>query len=117
MDRKPEAVAAACADGLARLEKIKKEGIHPGMSQEEQDALVEKLAQAKVATGEQDIKEARTKQRWYVESLIEFSGLPVEEQFETLYRRKFADQATETEILDVFRTYKAQPAEDTQAAA
>lgn len=107
MDRKPEAVAAACADGIAKLEKIKQLGITSDMSQAAQDILVEDLSTAKALEMECDIKDVRAGQRWYVESLVEFAGQAVEDQFETLYRKKFAAQANEAEILDVFRTYKA----------
>lgn len=106
MDRKPEAVSAACSDGMAKLEKIKQLGITSDMSQEAQDELVEALSAAKALETETDIKEVRSGQRWYVESLVEFAGLEVEEQFDALYRKQFARQANETEILDVFRSYK-----------
>lgn len=107
MDRKPEAMAAACADGVAKLEKIKQLGITADMSQEDQDTLVEALSEIKAIETEVDIKDVRSGQRWYVESLVDFAGQDVEDQFENLYRKKFAQQANETEILDVFRTYKA----------
>jgi N-methylhydantoinase A/oxoprolinase/acetone carboxylase beta subunit len=107
MDRKPEAVSAACQDGIAKLEKIKQLNVTADMSQEAQDELVERLSEAKAIEMECDIKEVRSGQRWYVESLVEFAGQEPEEQFDTLYRKQFARQATETEILDVFRSYKA----------
>jgi hypothetical protein len=107
MDRKPEAVAATCADGMAKLEKIKQLGITADMSQDDQDALVESLSEAKAIENECDIKEVRSGQRWYVESLVEFAGLEPEEQFEHLYRKQFAKTANEAEILDVFRSFKA----------
>jgi hypothetical protein len=64
MDRKPEAVSAACQDGLAKLEKIKQLGITPDMSQEAQDELVEKLSEIKAIETEQPIKDVRAGQRW-----------------------------------------------------
>lgn len=106
MDRKPEAVSAACQDGIAKLEKIKQLGITADMSQEDQDALVEDLATAKALETEADIKDVRSGQRWYVESLVEFAGQEPEDQFETLYRKQFARTANEAEILDVFKSYK-----------
>lgn len=107
MDRKPEAVSATCADGMAKLEKIKQLGITSDMSQDSQDELVERLSEIKAIETETDIKDIRAGQRWYVESLVEFAGLEPEDQFEHLYRKQFAKQANEAEILDVFRSYKA----------
>lgn len=107
MDRKPEAVAAAAKDGIAKLEKIKELGITSDMSQEDQDTLVENLATAKAIETEVDVKECRAGQRWYVEQLVEFAGMEPEDQFEHLYRQKFASQANEEEIVDVFRSYAA----------
>lgn len=107
MDRKPEAMASACADGMAKLEKIKTLGITADMSQDDQDTLVEQLSQIKAIDTETDIKDIRTGQRWYVESLVEFAGMDPKDQFENLYRKKFAQQANEAEIIDIFAAYKA----------
>ena len=107
MDRKPEAMSAACADGMAKLEKIKQLGITADMSQEDQDLLVEQLSETKAIETETDIKDVRPGQRWYVESLVEFAGMDPKDQFEHLYRKKFASQANEAEIIDIFAAYKS----------
>ncbi len=107
MDRKPEALSSAFLEGMAKLSKIETLGVTADMSQEDQDELVERLSTAKAVEEGVDIKDVRAGQRWYVESLVEFAGMEPEDQLESLYRRKFAQQANETEMLDAFRQFKA----------
>ena len=101
MERKQEALESAFFDAKSKIKKIKLLGIKPDMDQAAKDKLVQDLATAK------SLKEPGTKvedhykgQDWYVESLVEFSAMSVEEQFEHCYERKFAEQATEVEMLD-----------------
>ena len=100
MDKKPEALSAAFFDDKSKLQKIKQFGITPDMSQEAIDKLVEDLSNAKAISEGGKVADYRNGQDWYIQSLIEFSGMTPEEQLEHCYTRKFAEQATETEMLD-----------------
>lgn len=105
MERKPEALSAAFFDAKSKLTKIKQFGITPDMDQEAIDMLVEDLSTAK-ALKEVGTKVAdhRSGQEWYIESLIEFSAMSSSEQLEYCYTRKFAEQATEEEMLDALES-------------
>ena len=100
MDKKPEARSAAFFDCKAKIKKVKQLGITSDMSQEAQDELVEDLSTAKAVEDGSKVADHRNGQAWYVESLVEFAGMSVEEQFEHCYNRKFAEQADESEMLD-----------------
>ena len=100
MDKKPEALSAAFFDAKSKIGKIKQFGITPKMSQEAQDSLVEDLSTAKALTDGGKIADYRTGKAWYIESLVEFSGMTPEAQLDHSYTRKFAEQATENEMVD-----------------
>jgi hypothetical protein len=106
MDKKPEALASAGLDGLAKLDLCEKNGITPKMSKAEQNKLVEKWSKAKAAKTGEDIKDVRPNQRWFVEHLMEFVGLEPIDQVNTLYRKQFVKQANEAELVDAFASYK-----------
>ncbi len=104
MDKKPEALSAAFFDAKAKLKKIKQFGITPDMSQEAKDKLVEDLSTAKAladqaAGGDAKVADFRNGQDWYVESLVEFSGMTPKQQLDACYEQKFVEQATENELL------------------
>jgi hypothetical protein len=104
MERKPEALQAAFFEVKSKIEKVKAFGIYPAMTIEEQDNLVEDLSTAKALKDGGKLADYRTGQAWYVESLIEFSAMNVQEQLDHSYTKKFAEQATETEMLDVLES-------------
>ena len=107
MDRKPEALSSAFFDAKSKLTKIKQLGITPDMPLEEQDKLVEDLSTAKALSEGGKVADYRSGQAWYIESLMEFSGMSVEEQLEHCYTRKFAEQATESEMLDDLANFQS----------
>lgn len=100
MDKKPEALSAAFFDATSKLSKIKQFGITPNMSQEDIDKLVEDLSTAKAIQEGGKVADYRSGQEWYIQSLVEFSAMSPEQQLDHCYNRKFAEQATETEMLD-----------------
>lgn len=100
----PQARSAAYFDAISKMKKVKELGITPDMSQEAQDDLVEKLSTAKALKAHMDGEEAkvadfRNGQAWYVESLVEFAGMSPEEQLAKCYEQKFAEHATDDEML------------------
>ncbi len=100
MDKKPEALSAAFFDARSKLSKIKQFDIKPDMTQEAIDELVENLSTAKAMEDGGKVADYRSGQDWYIQSLIEFSAMSPEQQLDHCYTRKFAEQATETEMLD-----------------
>lgn len=100
MDRKPEALQSAFFDAQAKLKKIKQFGITPDTTQDEIDSLVEDLSTAKALKDGGKVADYRSGQEWYIESLVDFSAMSSEEQLDSCYAKKFAEQATETEMLD-----------------
>ncbi|WAK44710.1 hypothetical protein vBAmePPT11V19_00084 [Alteromonas phage vB_AmeP_PT11-V19] len=105
MEKKPEALQAAFLDAKRKLEKIKQLGITPDMEEDDVDALVEDLSTAKALKEHSEngdgptVADLRNGQQWYVESLIEFSGMSAQEQIDSCYEQKFAEQASEMEMI------------------
>lgn len=104
IDKNPQALAQAYKKCKGKLQKIKDLGITPDMDDEAIDALIENLSAAKAVEQGKNISEMIAGQRWYVENLVEFSGLPLEKQFQKEYEDSFADTASETEMLAALRT-------------
>lgn len=104
MDRNPQAMTIAFKKCKGKILKIKELGITPDMSEEDVDALIEKLATAKCESDKTTTMAEQVKgQRWYVESLVKFSGLSTEEQFDSEYNDAFADNASEAEMLEALK--------------
>ena len=101
MDKKPQALTAAYKDAVAKNVRIKELGITPDISQETIDKIVEDLSTAKaLAEPGTQVKDFRSGQEWYVESLVTYSKLTAEERLEFCYNQKFAEQANEAEMID-----------------
>ena len=105
--RNPQALALAYKKCKGKILKIQELKITPDLEDEAVEQLIENLATAKAVENETDIKEHVRGQRWYVESLVKFSGLTVEEQLEAEYQEAFADSASEAEMLAVLRSIAA----------
>lgn len=100
MERKPEALAAAYRTAMAKTQKIKTLGITADMSLEEQDKLVERLAEIKALENNENIAVYRNGQAWYVDSLVKYAGMSPEERLDYEYSQSFADKANEAEMLE-----------------
>jgi len=96
MDKKQEVMAIAFRHAKGKSLKIKELGITPGMSAEEQDALIVKLAKAKSTN---DWESQVKGQRWYVEDLVKFSGMTPQEKLDYEYSQAFPDIAGEDEMV------------------
>ena len=101
IEKNPQALAMAFKKTVGKKAKIQELGITPDMDEEAIEALIEKLATAKAAEDNSDLAEHVKGQRWYVESLVKFSGLNSKEMLESEYKDAFADSASEAEMLDV----------------
>ena len=99
IDKNPQALALAYKKCKGKLLKIKELKITPDWSEKKIDALIENLATAKAVEIETNMSEHIAGQRWYVESLVRFSGLTIDEQLQAEYEDSFADSASESEML------------------
>lgn len=101
--KNPEALAQAFKAAKAKKLKIKELGIKPKMTDTAKDKLIKKLAISKAETLDDgsEWKDHVKGQRWYVESLIEFSAIPTnQEMLDYEYSRSFADCASEEEMIN-----------------
>ena len=107
IERNPQAMAMAFKKCRGKIAKIQELSITPDMSEEDIEALIAKLATAKAEEDNSAMADHVKGQRWYVEGLIKFSGLTVEEQLEAEYEDSFADTASESEMLESLRKLSA----------
>lgn len=97
--RNPQALAMAFKKAKSKILKIKELKITPDMDEELVETLIENLSTAKAIENETSMEEFVKGQRWYVESLVKFSGLSIDEQLEAEYQESFADSASEIEMV------------------
>ena len=116
MDKNPQALALAFKKCSGKLAKIKELGITPEIEDESVELLIETLATAKALEDGTTLADHVKGQRWYVESLVKFSGLGGEKataderaelQLEAEYKDAFADSASEGEMLQAIRAMAA----------
>jgi len=99
-DKNPQARALAFKKCKGKRLKIAELGITPDQSEDATEAMIEALATAKAADKKvTDIAEFVSGQRWYVENLVRYSALTVEEQYQEDYDDAFAEMGSETEQL------------------
>ena len=99
IDKNPQALALAYKKCKGKIQKIAELSIVPAMSDKKVEALIENLATAKAVEKAVPISDVVAGQRWYVEGLVRFSGLTIEEQLNSEYEDSFADSASEGEML------------------
>jgi hypothetical protein len=99
IDKNPQALALAYKKCKGKIQKIQELKITPTMKEAKIETLIENLATAKAVEKATNISEVVAGQRWYVEGLVKFSGLTVEEQLNSEYEDSFADSASEGEML------------------
>ena len=101
MERNPMASTLAFKKCKGKIVKVAELGIVPNMPEDETEALIETLANIKVVEDGIEFKDAVKGQRWYVESLIKFSGLDPQAQFDAEYDAAIEDTASEDEMVDI----------------
>ncbi len=107
IDKNPQALALAYKKCKGKILKIKELKITPSMKDAKIEILIEALATAKAVEKAVNITEVVAGQRWYVEGLVKFSGLTVEEQLTSEYEDSFADSASESEMLKALTNLSA----------
>jgi len=99
IDKNPQALALAFKKCKGKIQKITELKITPSMKDAKIETLIENLATAKAVEKSVNVSEVVAGQRWYIEGLVKFSGLTVEEQLNAEYEDSFADTASEAEML------------------
>ena len=107
MDKNPQALALAFKKCKGKILKIQELGITPEIEAESIEILIETLAIAKALEDDSKAADHVKGQRWYVESLVKFSGLEPAEQLEAEYNDAFADSASEDEMLQALQAMAA----------
>ncbi len=107
MTRNPQALALAFKKCRGKILKIQDLGITPDMDKETVEEIIETLANAKALEDGAKMSDHVKGQRWYVENLVKFSALSVEEQVELEYQDSFADTASENEMLKALKALAA----------
>lgn len=99
MDRNQHVLAIAFKKAKGKRGAIARLGITPEMAPDAKKKLVISLAEAKAKDTSTKVDEHLDGQQWYVESLIEFSGLTAKEQLDAEYDAAFPSVAGEDELL------------------
>ncbi len=107
--RNAQAQSIAFRKTKGKIQKILELGIMPDMSKEDQDALIELLADAKAKSEGGRMEDYVKGQRWYVENLVSFSALSVDQQFELEYSDAFGATASESELMAALRALTPEP--------
>ena len=107
IDKNPQALALAYKKCKGKIQKIQELKITSTMKDAKIETLIENLATAKAVEKAVNISEVVQGQRWYVEGLVRFSGLTIEEQLNSEYEDSFADSASESEMLKSLESLRA----------
>jgi len=99
MDRNQHALALAFKKARAKSKKVKELNITPDMSEQVIESMIIAQAKAKAETDGDDWTTHIKGMRWYVENLIQFSGLSAQERLDVEYEDAFAEVASEAEML------------------
>ena len=95
-----EVLALAFKKAKAKSLKIKELLIEPDMEADSIDALIVSLSKAKASKDGGDWTEYVKGQRWYVQSLVEYSGLSSDDRLESDYEAEFPNVASYAELKD-----------------
>lgn len=99
MDRNQHVLAIAFRKAKGKKGAIKRLGITPEMDNDARRDLVISLAEAKSEKDGVPVENLIDGQQWYVQSLIDFSGLTAVEQLDAEYADAFPEVASEDELL------------------
>jgi len=106
MDEKnQQALALAFKRAKAKSLKIKELKIVPAMNEDLVDALIIKLSKVKAEDDGKKWESHVKGQRWYIEDLIEFSGLDAQERMDLEYANAFPDTAEEGELTEALESF------------
>lgn len=99
MDKNQHVLAIAFRKAKGKKGAIKRLGIDPAMDNDTRRNLVISLAEAKAKKDNVPVESLIDGQQWYVQQLMDFSGLTANEQLEAEYLDAFPEVASENELL------------------
>ena len=99
MGRNPQVMATAAKKAVSMLARIQQLGITSDMSEDDKDALVMNLAEAKAIESELPVGDFVKGQEWYVQNLVDFAGMTPLQRLDDQYNDCFYEVASEEEIL------------------
>ena len=99
MDKNQHALALAFKKAKAKSKKIKELNIHSDMTEQEVEDTIVVQSKAKAETAGDGWTTHIKGMRWYVESLVKFSGLDAQARLDTEYEDAFVEVASEAEML------------------
>jgi len=100
MEQNQQVLATAFRKAKAKIKKIEEFRITPDFTDDQIDDLVIKLCQIKALELNEPVTALMTRgQTYYVELLVEFSGMTPEEKLDSEYENSFADSASKEDML------------------
>ena len=99
IDKNPQAMTTAYKRVKRAFQKIQEFGIKAESTEEELEALIERLAEIKAIQENESFDKHVKGQRWYVENLHKYTTMTSAEVFDEEYDSSFGDVATEEELL------------------
>jgi hypothetical protein len=100
MSDTPEMRSAAYKEAIQRKNQMVMHGITADMTQEELDAKVIDLAEAKSILTGKPVSTLAAGQEWYVNDMHAFSLMNAQERYDWGRSQSFSDTATNNELLD-----------------
>jgi len=95
----PEMRSAAYKEALQRKQQMKLHNITADMTQEQSDAKIIQLSEAKAELTGKPVSSVAAGQEWYVNELIEFAGMSPTERYQWGRDQSFPDTASDAELL------------------
>jgi hypothetical protein len=100
MSDTPEMRSAAYKEAIQRKNQIVMHGITADMTQEQLDAKVIDLAEAKSVLTGKPVSTLAAGQEWYVNDMHAFAQMNAQERYDWGRSQSFADTASNNELLD-----------------
>jgi len=100
MSDTPEMRSAAYKEAIQRKNQIVMHGITADMTQEQLDAKVIDLAEAKSILTGKPVSTLAAGQEWYVNDMFAFAQMNAQERYDWGRSQSFADTASNNELLD-----------------
>jgi len=100
MSDTPEMRSAAYKEALQRKNQVTLHNITADMTQDQLDAKVIELTEAKSKLTGKPVSTLAAGQEWYVNDMFEFAAMNAQERYDWGRSQSFADTASNNELLD-----------------
>ena len=99
MSDTPEMRSAAYKEAIQRKNQVTLHNITADMTQDQLDAKIIELAEAKSVLTGKPVSSLAAGQEWYVNDMFAFSAMSAEERYQWGRSQSFADTASDNELL------------------